>query len=122
MRAIAIIPARYDSTRFKGKPLADLCGRPMLWWVYHQVKKSPAPCGGVGGHGPPGHPRGLRGVPNPLQTDLAPVPHQHPAGVGGRPVPGGGRVRLRQRGRAPYRPQVIDQVVPPAQRDFSPPI
>lgn len=33
MRAIAIIPARYDSTRFKGKPLADLCGRPMLWWV-----------------------------------------------------------------------------------------
>ena len=39
MRAIAIIPARYDSTRFKGKPLADLCGRPMLWWVYHQVKK-----------------------------------------------------------------------------------
>ena len=40
MRAIAIIPARYDSSRFKGKPLADLCGRPMLWWVYHQVKKS----------------------------------------------------------------------------------
>ncbi len=27
MRAIAIIPARYDSTRFKGKPLADLCGQ-----------------------------------------------------------------------------------------------
>lgn len=40
MQAIAIIPARYDSSRFKGKPLADLCGRPMLWWVYHQVKKS----------------------------------------------------------------------------------
>ena len=40
MRAIAIIPARYDSGRFKGKPLADLCGRPMLWWVYHQVKKA----------------------------------------------------------------------------------
>lgn len=40
MRAIAIIPARYDSSRFKGKPLADLCGRPMLWWVYHQVKKA----------------------------------------------------------------------------------
>ena len=38
MRAIAIIPARYDSSRFKGKPLADLCGRPMLWWVYHQGK------------------------------------------------------------------------------------
>ncbi len=40
MRTAAIIPARYDSTRFKGKPLADLCGRPMIWWVYHQVIKS----------------------------------------------------------------------------------
>lgn len=40
MRVIAVIPARYHSTRFKGKPLADLCGRPMLWWVYHQVKKA----------------------------------------------------------------------------------
>ena len=39
MRVVAIIPARYDSSRFKGKPLADLCGRPMLWWVYHQVRK-----------------------------------------------------------------------------------
>lgn len=41
MRTAAIIPARYDSSRFRGKPLADICGRPMLWWVYHQVKKSP---------------------------------------------------------------------------------
>ena len=40
MRVIGIIPARFDSSRFKGKPLADLCGRPMLWWVYHQVKKA----------------------------------------------------------------------------------
>lgn len=40
MNAVAIIPARYESSRFKGKPLADLCGRPMIWWVYQQVKKS----------------------------------------------------------------------------------
>lgn len=40
MKTAAIIPARYDSSRLKGKPLADICGRPMLWWVYHQVKKS----------------------------------------------------------------------------------
>ena len=40
MRIAAIIPARYDSSRLKGKPLADLCGRPMIWWVYSQVKKS----------------------------------------------------------------------------------
>lgn len=36
---IAIIPARYQSTRFPGKPLADLLGKPMIWWVYNQVSK-----------------------------------------------------------------------------------
>lgn len=39
MRIVAIIPARYNSTRFPGKPLADICGKPMIWWVYNQVKK-----------------------------------------------------------------------------------
>lgn len=38
-KAIAIIPSRYGSSRFPGKPLANICGRPMLWWVYNQVKK-----------------------------------------------------------------------------------
>ena len=32
-RAVAVIPARYASTRFPGKPLADLLGRPMIAWV-----------------------------------------------------------------------------------------
>lgn len=36
---IGIIPARYDSTRFPGKPLADICGKPMIWWVYNEVKE-----------------------------------------------------------------------------------
>ena len=40
MRAVAIIPARYGSSRLQGKPLMEICGRPMLWWVYQQVKKS----------------------------------------------------------------------------------
>ena len=40
MRTIAIIPARYGSSRFQGKPLADLCGKPMVWWVYNQVSQS----------------------------------------------------------------------------------
>lgn len=40
MKVLAIIPARYSSTRFPGKPLADICGRPMLWWVYNQVIKA----------------------------------------------------------------------------------
>ena len=38
-KIIAIIPARYASSRFPGKPLADICGKPMIWWVYNQVKK-----------------------------------------------------------------------------------
>lgn len=39
MKVIAIIPARYQSSRFPGKPLADISGKPMIWWVYNQVKK-----------------------------------------------------------------------------------
>ena len=39
MKIAATIPARYASTRFPGKPLADICGKPMLWWVYQQVSK-----------------------------------------------------------------------------------
>lgn len=39
MRIIGVIPARYDSSRFPGKPLADICGKPMIWWVYHQCSK-----------------------------------------------------------------------------------
>jgi len=33
MRVTAVIPARHASTRFPGKPLADLCGKPMIQWV-----------------------------------------------------------------------------------------
>jgi 3-deoxy-manno-octulosonate cytidylyltransferase (CMP-KDO synthetase) len=32
-----IIPARYQSSRFPGKPLALLMGRPMFWHVYQQA-------------------------------------------------------------------------------------
>ena len=38
-KVIAVIPSRYQSSRFPGKPLADICGKPMLWWVYNQVSK-----------------------------------------------------------------------------------
>lgn len=40
MKFIAIIPARYASTRFPGKPLADMKGKPMIQRVYEQVKKA----------------------------------------------------------------------------------
>ena len=39
MNFIGIIPARYASTRFPGKPLADLGGKPMIQRVYEQAKK-----------------------------------------------------------------------------------
>ena len=29
-----VIPARYASRRLPGKPLLDICGRPMIEWVY----------------------------------------------------------------------------------------
>ncbi len=40
MKTIAIIPARYASSRFPGKPLALLNGKPMVMWVYEAVKQS----------------------------------------------------------------------------------
>jgi len=36
----AIIPARYGSTRFEGKPLADILGKPMIQYVYEGVHQS----------------------------------------------------------------------------------
>lgn len=35
--AIAVIPARLQSTRLPRKVLADLCGRPLLWHVWNRV-------------------------------------------------------------------------------------
>jgi 3-deoxy-manno-octulosonate cytidylyltransferase (CMP-KDO synthetase) len=37
MRVLAIIPARYASTRFPGKPLALLGGKPVIEWVWERV-------------------------------------------------------------------------------------
>ncbi len=40
MKISAIIPARYGSTRFEGKPLADILGKPMIQHVYERVYES----------------------------------------------------------------------------------
>lgn len=40
MKIIAVIPARYESSRFRGKPLVDICGKPMVWWVYQEALKT----------------------------------------------------------------------------------
>ena len=39
MKVIAVIPARYNSSRFPGKAIVDICGKPMIWWVYQQCLK-----------------------------------------------------------------------------------
>lgn len=40
MNYIGIIPARYGSSRFPGKPLAILGGKPVIQWVYEQARKA----------------------------------------------------------------------------------
>ena len=39
MKFIGIIPARYASTRFPGKPLAEICGKTVIRRVYEQASK-----------------------------------------------------------------------------------
>lgn len=40
MEAIGVIPARYGSTRFEGKVLKDLCGKPVIQHVYERALKA----------------------------------------------------------------------------------
>jgi 3-deoxy-manno-octulosonate cytidylyltransferase (CMP-KDO synthetase) len=40
MSSIGIIPARFASTRFPGKPLALIQGKPMIQWVYEGASKA----------------------------------------------------------------------------------
>jgi len=39
MKILGVIPARYGSSRFPGKPLVDILGKPMIQRVYEQAKK-----------------------------------------------------------------------------------
>lgn len=41
MKIIALIPARMGSSRFPGKPMAPILGKPMIGHVYERVAKSP---------------------------------------------------------------------------------
>jgi 3-deoxy-manno-octulosonate cytidylyltransferase (CMP-KDO synthetase) len=40
-KCYGIIPARYHSNRFPGKPLADILGKPMFWHVYERARRCP---------------------------------------------------------------------------------
>jgi len=39
-KILAVIPARWASVRFPGKPIADIHGKPMVQWVSEQAQKS----------------------------------------------------------------------------------
>jgi 3-deoxy-manno-octulosonate cytidylyltransferase (CMP-KDO synthetase) len=39
-KAIGVIPVRFGSTRFPGKPLAAILGKPMIQWVYEGARES----------------------------------------------------------------------------------
>ena len=40
MKILGVIPARYNSTRFPGKPLVSLSGKPMIIWVADAAVKA----------------------------------------------------------------------------------
>jgi 3-deoxy-manno-octulosonate cytidylyltransferase (CMP-KDO synthetase) len=40
MKVLALIPARMGSSRFPGKPMANLCGKPMIGHVYERVSRA----------------------------------------------------------------------------------
>lgn len=40
MKSICVIPARYSSTRLPGKPLKDICGKPMICRVWERASKA----------------------------------------------------------------------------------
>ena len=40
MKTYGIIPSRFGSSRFPGKPLANLAGKPLVAWVVEAVKKA----------------------------------------------------------------------------------
>lgn len=39
-KAVGLIPARWGSTRFPGKPLHKVAGRPLLWHVWHRCRRA----------------------------------------------------------------------------------
>ena len=42
IKTVAVIPARYASTRFPGKPLAKIAGKPMIQWTCEKAAESKA--------------------------------------------------------------------------------
>ena len=42
MRVIGVIPSRWGSTRFPGKSLHPICGKPLVQWVVEAARQASA--------------------------------------------------------------------------------
>jgi len=42
-RVAVVIPARYGATRLPGKPIAEIDGRPMIWYVWDKARRAETP-------------------------------------------------------------------------------
>ena len=42
MKTVGVIPARFASSRFEGKPLVDIRGKPMIQHVYERASRAKA--------------------------------------------------------------------------------
>ncbi|MCS6829015.1 MAG: 3-deoxy-manno-octulosonate cytidylyltransferase [bacterium] len=40
MEVVGMIPARLAAVRLPNKPLLDIAGKPMIWWVWHNAKQA----------------------------------------------------------------------------------
>src|SRR4051812_50181754 len=81
---IAIIPARYQSSRLPGKALADIGGRPMIEHVYRRGGGAPPPSPPLPSPPPPKGPGA-----GPALLGGAPPARPGPTGGEGRPSGGG---------------------------------
>ncbi|HNX94052.1 MAG TPA: 3-deoxy-manno-octulosonate cytidylyltransferase [Holophaga sp.] len=41
MKTLAVLPSRYASSRFPGKPLTPILGKPMIQWVWEAARRAP---------------------------------------------------------------------------------
>lgn len=110
VRSIAVIPARYGSTRFPGKVLADLGGKPIIRHVWERTKQSKADEVIVAVDDP----KVLEAVKS-FGAEVVMTSPNHPSGsdriweaVQGRP----GDAIINVQGDEPFvKPQVIDDLI-----------
>lgn len=77
MAVTAIVPARYASMRFPGKPLAPILGKPMIQWVLEGLRG----CSLLGGIAVASDDERILAVVRSLGVDAVPTRADHPSGT-----------------------------------------